>query len=207
MVALYIVLGVVLLVLLLLFCNISAQIFIDDDITIKIGYLLYRKKLPLNKPKKEKSKSDANAKKEPSAIKKMVKEQGLRNTIVQLIDVVKVLLQKLGGLAKHIRVKRFDLSVTVADKDPATTGIEYGALCAVVYPFIGILKNTLIFNEKKANVLLNADFENGKPKFKFYAKLKVRFLFVLIAAIGALMVLVKSNLIKIKNNKTTINKK
>lgn len=207
MVALYIVLGVVLLICLILFCSVSAQISITDDVTLRLGYLFYSKNIPLNKPKPKKSKSDVDVKKERSAIKKMIDEKGLRNTVIELIEVVKVLLQKLGSLAKHIRVKRFNLTVIVAAEDPATTGIEYGALCAVVYPFLGVLKNTLKFNEKKANVSLNANFENKQQEFKFSAKLKVKLWFVLIAAVGALLVLVKSNLIKTKNNKTTNSKK
>lgn len=198
MTALYIIAGFVLVIAFIFFSSVSVEIIADDVFELKIRYLFYKKVVPIKLQKKKGENSQEKPKKKTSPIKKMIAEQGLKNTILELLEVVKVILQKLGSLAKHIRVKRFKLLITVSADDPAVTGFEYGAICAVVYPFVAMLKNLMAFNDNKTEILLNSDFETDLQEFEFYSKMKVRVWFVLVAAMGVLLKLINSKIIKTK---------
>ena len=200
MTALYIVLGILSGLVLLLLSSVSLKICIDDDIQLVLRYLFIRKKMPY-KPEKIKTaeekaeeESEREAKKAEPYIKKSIKEKGIAATVSELSDVLRTVIGKLGKLAGHIRVRIFKLDITAATDDPAVTAIEYGGICAAVFPVISMLRNLLKFNDRGTEISIKSDFCGGKPDFRLDAKIKLRLWFILTAAVSILIKLVKIKL-------------
>lgn len=76
------------------------------------------------------------------------------------------------------------LDLTVATDDAANTAIQYGSVCAVLYPVLSLLQSTVDLKSKEVNI--NADFEKSKWEFKTSILVKAQLIYWIIAAIGTL---------------------
>lgn len=202
MILLYILLGILALLALILFSSASAEAKIADDFTATVKFWFLKLTFPAKKPKriKDKPKTDADSKEEkaeekkPGFIKIMIDEKGVTSAIGELFAVLKSILTEFGRLTKHIRIKRFKFFVNVATDDSALTAVEYGAVCAVVFPAVRFIEDNTKLNRKKTNVFVNSDFVSGKSKIELDAKVKIRVIFLFMFAIKALIQLVKLKL-------------
>ena len=153
MIALLIVLGILAGIALLLLSSVSFKICLDGDVQLIIRYLFIKKKVPYKPEKVKKAEmedqkgTDRKPKKSEPYLKKSIREKGIAATVSELSDVLFAILKKLGNIIRHIRVRRFRLNITAAADDPAVTAIEYGSICAVVFPAVSVLKNSMKFNE------------------------------------------------------------
>ena len=110
-----------------------------------------------------------------------------------MLNVLKQLKQKTEFLIKHIKVERFDLNVTVASGDAATTAIEYGAVCAVAYPIAAFVLN---YNKSlKENININCDYNNQNPQIEFCVVASLRLIHLLVL-LGILPTLLRNALNK-----------
>ena len=197
MIALYIIGGIVLLIIILLMSSVSLRCIFDDDITVKAGYLFVRKTVvPTPDKKHEKKKKTDTEPPKKNYIKQLIEEKGLAAALSELGTVAKVFLQKAGRAAKHIRVKKFDMLAVAASYDPAKTAVEYGALCAAVFPMLSGFQQLLKWNEKNTRVSVQSDFCSEKPTFFLDFKIKLRLWFILKAGIGVLWTLIKLKISK-----------
>ncbi len=188
MIALYIILGIVLVITLLLFTDVHIKVDMDKEIQIKARYLFYKRTLIPKDPKRRTrllllnvEQSDKRLK---SDLRKLIDKFGLLGTVKELFDATVSLVKQGWGLAKHLRVKRFDMTATVASEDPAATAVEYGALCAVVYPALSGLQNLMKWNNKKTTVDLSTDFCSTESTLKIKAKVRLRLWYYIKAYIG-----------------------
>ena len=198
MIALYIVLGLFFLIALFLFSSIRFVVSYKEDFSVLLGFWFLRFKLyPEKQVKKQKeSKSDSEPTRKTSKLKQMIRENGLKNTLSKLFDTVKVVFNSLSKISKHIRIRRLKLIVTAATEDPALTGVEYGAFCSVVFPFVKFLQDFANLNEKGANVSVRSDFLATKPTLELYSVIKIRVIYILSFGISAFIELVKQNIVK-----------
>lgn len=186
--------------LLLLLSHISLYVKIDDGLTAYLRYLVIKVPFPLEKKKAKRRKKTASqssemlneSKKDKNIIAKMIKEKGLRTTVSELWDTFKPILIKAISTFKKIKVKRLDLKVTVATDDAAKTALEYGGICTLVFPTLSFLQSQLKFPDRAANVHIGVDYNSNKPTLYLFAKLKIRLITVLCAAISALWTVLKS---------------
>lgn len=198
MIALYIILGVFSVFAFLLFCNISLRLGYDDKFSGQIKYLFLKFKIPSESKTISKiNKSDSDKiNQKPSCFKKSVKEKGIINTVKEISEVLSLAVKKLGKLTKHIVIKKLKLHITVANDDPAVTGIEYGAVWAVLTPIISTIDNNFVLKKKRMDVVVNSNFTSNEQELTFNAVLKVRLWYLLKVALSVLIGLVKKKMNK-----------
>lgn len=107
-----------------------------------------------------------------ASAKNAVKENGLLETIRAVLAAVRSLFGRIGRLLKKGVFRHFDLSVRVADGDPAEAALKYGQICAAVYPLLHLLENTLRFSRRKVEIF--CDDELTQTQVEFSAQLNYR---------------------------------
>ena len=211
MIALYILLGILALLMLVLISSVTVLVHIDDDAEIKVGFWFLRFKVFPLKDKKVKKKANKSHKpKEDGYIKKLIEQNGIVGAVSELLSVVKIVLKKAGKAARHIRVRRCSFLITAASEDAATTAVRYGALCATVFPALKGLQDLLKWNDRKTKVSVVSDFNSDKPTIYLDLKVKLRLCFIVSAAFGVLLALIKrkvSKTLKSASDNTRLQKK
>lgn len=196
MTALYIVLGMAAFFAFLLFSRISVKVDVKDNIKLSIRYL-FLKFDPLKEKKKDRTKSKEKAENQKeNALKRMVKQNGLRETVSLIFETMKSAVEALGKLLHHVKVKSFKLDIRVASEDPMLTAVEYGGVCAVVYPAVTFLDSVMVFDENRTSVSVSSDFTATNPTIEFYGKFKCRLIFLIAMAIKVVLPIVKDRISK-----------
>ena len=196
MIALITIFAVVLVIAFLLLLPICVDVSFDHDIVLKIKYLgiiLFDNKKQ-KKPKKTKAKTkkqnaDKSKQKKDNFILRTYKQKGLLGTISYFSELLSLIFKRLLRLLKHIKFRRFKLNITVATADAANTAIQYGKICAAVYPVVALLEANTDLKTKEINV--SADFDKKKSEFKTSISIKTKVIYLLAITIGAFIQYVK----------------
>ena len=187
MIPLIIVLSVLAFIVLLLLIPISVHIKYDGDFFVKlkiagIKALGLEPKEDINNPSPD-TESDKKAKKQTEkAFEKLKKKHGFAGAVKEIFVFLKAVLERLKRSFKHIAIRRICLDIKVASGDAAATAIEYGAVCAAVYPVLTLLDS--IANVKMKSINVMADFNSDKSDFGFSVIIRARILFLIIMAFG-----------------------
>lgn len=175
MIFLYILLGIFILIFLCLSLPITVMAGYDDHFYIKVQYLFFlfnplkkEKKIKKIKPKKDAVKT---SKKNIPYFDDLFKKQSLPDAIVELCSLLRIFFEKFAAILKRSTMQSFSLTITEYNADAATAAINYGRICAVVYPFLGFLNSLMPF--KSQNVQIFCDYNSGKSNFQFDLKWKV----------------------------------
>ena len=210
MTAVYIIVGLILLlaVLLLIPVFVYAEFSGEFSAKIKYGFITVfdtEKKKPKrkdnkhekqNKPK-EKPKSKSKKKSKPSLLfEKKKSELGLFGAIKYFLDILKDLLARILWLVKRIDFKHFKLDLTVASDDAAKTAVTYGEVCTAVYPILSLLNANTNLSLKQVNIC--ADFNKTAIDAEISVILKTRLIYFAIMGIKTLFAY--KNLIKEVND-------
>ncbi|MBE6798835.1 MAG: hypothetical protein E7525_03540 [Ruminococcaceae bacterium] len=193
-----IILGSILgLIVLLLLSHISFYVKVDSGVAMFLRFWFVKFELPPKKRKIKKKQEETDellkeSQKDKNIITKMIKEKGVRETVLELWSVFKPILLKAIEVFKKIKVKRLKLRVITASDDAAKTALEYGGVCAVVYPVLAFLKSVLQFPDKAADVHIDADYDAAEPTLYLDLKLKIRVITVLRAALSVLWSILRS---------------
>ena len=191
MIALYILLGI--LLLLFLICLVRVQVFLlyKDDVKLSVKVLFYEikllpaekkpeKKKPEKKPKKqpEKPKPEEEEPKEkekkPSYLSKLKDKKGVTGLISLFTEIAQIAGGMLKGIFKHIVIKRLNVGIALNSGDAATTALNYGKLCSVFYPAVNVITAATIC--KDYNVTLEPIFDDERETEVYadvYAYLRV----------------------------------
>ncbi len=197
MIALIILGAIVGILLILLLLPMTVDLTFDSKLMLKIKYLgitLFdnQKRVPVKKSKKKKSKStskdDAPAKKD-GFVKKTYKQKGLLGTINYFSDILVIVIKKLWWVVKRLKFRRFKLDIIIATADAADTAMQYGKICAAVYPIISLLQSVNDFKAKNINI--SADFDKTQSQFKTSIFVKTQVIYLLITVIGILVQFLK----------------
>ncbi len=198
MIALYIVLSVLLLIFLLLFLPVTADLEYLNELSYRFKYagiVLFDSEKRVDIKKVKRKKKSKKAKKETASascetekenfFKKTYKEKGFVGSVKYFANLLGLLLKKLWWVVKRFKFRRFNLDLIIATDDAANTAIEYGGVCCAVYPVLSLLETNADFKSKKLNV--SADFDKTKPEFCVSISVTTRLIFWLIAAVSALI--------------------
>lgn len=197
MIALIIFGAIVGILFILLLLSVTVDLTFDSKLMLKIKYLgitLFdnQKRVSVKKSKKKKSKSssndDAPAKKD-GFVKKTYKQKGLLGTINYFSDILVIVIKKLWWVVKRLKFRRFKLDIIIATADAADTAMQYGKICAAVYPIISLLQSVNDFKAKNINI--SADFDKTESQFKTSIFVKTQVIYLLITAIGILVQFLK----------------
>lgn len=184
---LYILLGILLFILLILLIPIGLKLKYQNklELWLYIGFVKLRL-IPAKpkKLKKEKGKSKTEEKqKEHTKKKNIIQEKGLS----WLVSLIKKAAELAGGVLKdffkHIIIKKFMLSISVADEDAAKTAVNYGYYCSAVYYAVGIIAGAV--KCKKYGVDIKPNFsEKAKSSYFVELEAKIRLIWILSVALG-----------------------
>ncbi|HBL83470.1 MAG: hypothetical protein A2Y17_04070 [Clostridiales bacterium GWF2_38_85] len=165
---LYILIAFFILIGVLMFIRLSVTVSYTDNVSVilKIGFIKFDMGKFSTKAHKEKK---PTAEKKPKKAKE--KEPAEPRKPLNVSDVIKLINDVLMSLIKkflgYLRIDKYNISVTVATGDAATTAIMYGAATGALYSLTAIL-TTLKPRRKKGvyNAEVIPDFIGEKSSIK-----------------------------------------
>ncbi|MBQ2676519.1 MAG: hypothetical protein IJF54_03840 [Clostridia bacterium] len=173
---LYIVLGIIAFITMLLIFPISIRITYDKELSVIAKYLFFKINVF---PIKEKKQQKNDTKKDP--LDSSVKSKGYADTFELIKGSISPILTEFRVLLSRTNVTQFDFRLIMVGDDASNLAIQYGKVCAVVYPFISFLQTLMKF--RKTNVNISVDYLKKEYEFYFNSKLKVRPIFAVSSAI------------------------
>lgn len=189
MIALYIIGAILLIIAGVLFLPISAVIKFKDKlyVTLKFsGITIYKfkEKAESEKQKSKEKKSKKKDKKPKESkisgfYKKTKGKYGFSGAVRLIFEFLKDLFSHIKTLIKHIEFEKIVLDITVAEGDAAKTAIEYGGICAVVYPLLAELGAIADIKYKSINI--SSDFNSNEGSISFEGAIKTRIFYLLLS--------------------------
>ena len=198
MIALWIVLGVLLLLSLILLIRVQVFLYYSDELTMEVKILFWRKTLIPSPPKKEKPKKAPKKAKKPSQhpeakqkqekkqsyLSKLREKKGISGIVSLLTSLAQLAAGTFKELFSHVVIHRMDVGIALNYGDAASTAVTYGRLCAVVYPAVNIITAATIC--KSYNVSLEPVFNSEKnTEVTAEVHAHVRMAYLIIEAIKA----------------------
>lgn len=111
---------------------------------------------------------------------KLRKKLGFSGAVKELSGFGMKIAKLLSSLLKHFSFRKIFLNIIVATENAAQTAIEYGTVCAVVYPLAEFLNSVSDVKYKK--IAISTDFNSTNPKMEFEFEAGTRVIFLLISA-------------------------
>lgn len=143
-------------------------------------------------PLKEKKKigEQKPQKKKGAYLKEYIEKNGFKNSISKIFEYLKIFLSSLKTIDKKIKITNFDCKITVGGNDAADTAIQYGAVCAVVYPFVNFLATITDFNFN--DIVVNSDFDSGKYEIYLFFMVKIKIIYLLKMVFDIIIKIIKN---------------
>lgn len=201
MIALYIILGILLLLFLIMLIRVQVFASYTDELRLSVKVLFFRltilpappkkpkKKKPEKKPKEKKPEAEKPVeepeKKEKKPFLSRLKEKkGLTGLVELFTGLAEIAAGMLKKLFSHIVIHKLDVGIAVSSGDAASTAVTYGKLCSAVYPAINII--TAATKCKDWHVTVEPVFDDEKTT-EVYADLHahLRIIFAVAEAIKA----------------------
>ncbi len=182
----------VLIVLIALILMLRIRLLLSFDLKnafsfkIKLLFLTFEmgKQKP-GKPKKEKEKKKQNA-----FLKKLSKKLGLdfvaqegtegaesksiSDSLTKIITLITLFIGQVEWILRRFRLEKLRVFIVCGGGDAADAAMEYGMVCAAVYPLIGYLNANLDAVKNAEDVQVGCDFD-GEPQleFDFFVSIRV----------------------------------
>lgn len=211
MTGVWITLSILVFLALLLLPSITLYVSITDKVDIRWGIYGMRFKMPESKvgeraeesvKKKHKKKKKSTQESDEEAAKKKPTEKTFSETVEFGINIAKAALRGLEGFLKHLRITDLKLCMLIATGDAAETALNYGKVYAAVYTLLGALDS--FFTLKVKRIAIAPSFTADKSVYDIFFKMKLRIIFIIIAAFAALWVFIKPILTKDKGTEKRI---
>lgn len=199
MIALYIILGIILLLFLITLIRVQVFATYTGDLTLTLKILFFKisilpqkekpkkpekeKKPKQEKPKPEKKEEDKNEKK-PSFLSKLKDKKGVTGVLSLFTSIAKIAGGALKGIFSHIVIKKMDVGIELTGEDAASVAVNYGRVCSVLYPAVNIITAATVCEDY--NVVVEPVF-NPDRETTVYADVYfyLRIIWVLAEAIKA----------------------
>ena len=174
MIALYIILGILLLLFLISLIKVEIFASYTDELRLTLKVLFYKKVLLPAPPKKEKPKQPQKEEPKPaqekkpekpekekqSYLSKLKEKKGLTGLLSLFTGLARIAAGALKGLFSHIVIHKLDVGIALSSGDSATTAVNYGKLCSILYPAVDIITAATVC--KSYNVTLEPVFDDEK---------------------------------------------
>ena len=121
---------------------------------------------------------------------------GIAGTVGDLALVLKELLGRVIWILPRCRVKTLRIRAISAGEDAAAVAMDYGMVCAVVYPLIGWIESALRVSRRGKKVEIGCDYDAEESTFEMNVRLSVRIWTVLLALIHIVRENVKNQVYK-----------
>lgn len=185
-----IILAIISILLILLSLNVHIIIEYNQlfSFKIKIAFIDLTKLFTKDDKKESKDNNKASKlKKRKNEIKQTVSEQNKKKTDIKsaLNIITRILNEIKEGFFRKIVVKNARIHIICAGDDAAQTAINYGIICAAVYPVTGFIDSECRVKKKDINV--SADFTKQKSEADIYLHLKLRILHIAVLLMKTLL--------------------
>lgn len=188
MTALWIFLGIVVLNAALLACPVKVRVRFEDAFSAEIAFLFFRYRIPAQTEEKKEEKpageQEERKKRKITDIINTVKKKGLSGFLELLGELARLASGTARRVFSHVRVDAFDLDIVVGGSDAARAAINFGAVCAAVYPAAGALEKCMKFRARSMNIVPN--YDGGESRVRFRARARVRLFFLVSSLLWAL---------------------
>lgn len=172
--------GILLFLCLLLLIPLSVRISYDASGGLRLRvYALFIRvfQLKLNDGDKPKTKPEV-----PSKPKDKPKEKKpFLDTLSETLVLVKNLLASLLWLLERATLTRLRIRVVCAGDDAAVTAQQYGAVCALVYPFTAWLQSVMTVNDRRTDLQLGCAFDETETELALDVQLTLTVALALLA--------------------------
>ncbi len=196
MTALYIILGILLILLVLLLLPVKVCIEYDKDLRVWAGYTFLKFQLVPQKPKKHRKKKKKNKSSEETVSKSEDTKKKKKNPLLEykdkhgldgLIDLIKLILYIVGKVlcrtARHMTISYIEINAYIGGEDSADAAMKYGYACSVIYPALSFLQSQCKLKKFKEDVSANFFSSDTAVELKLRAKMSMIWvLWILIAA-------------------------
>lgn len=191
MIFIYFLIVILLLFVLFLFLPVGFELKFGTNTETVFVFKIFNFKIPISKKnnaeRKGKNKAESNRK---NSLKNKFKGCSFANKVSFVTEIIKEIVKKIVFLLKYINIKHMKADITVATENAAFTAIEYGTVCAVVYPLISFISNYKKLNAE--DILINCDYSSEKSVFNIEAEVHIRVIYAFIVLVNAYFVVKKS---------------
>lgn len=106
------------------------------------------------------------------ALKKTVSASGVSDTLRQVGEVLLSLLRQVVWILPRCRLRKLEIRSICAAQEPDEAAMEYGKLCATVYPIVGAVGQIVPIYRRGLRLELRCDFEAEEDVFDLTAVLR-----------------------------------
>ena len=197
MIALYIILGIILLIGIIMFLRVKLIIRCEDDLKVYLRFLFIKFNLlpemsKIPKKKKKRKKKTISAPTESTEKTEPKKEDGI---VKKLWTIRKILLYTIEKFLGKLHFKFIRLNIVVGCENAASTALLYGATTQGVAYLIEILDNiSNVDISKRSEISVRSDFINQKSSIDGKIVLYISVAHILYVLIHFLKQSIKSKL-------------
>jgi len=195
----------VLIVIIALISMLRIRLLLSFDLknafSFKIKLLFLTFDIGKQKPKKQKEEKEKEKKKPNAFLEKLKKRLGLdfvsregtegaetksvSDSLTKIITLITLLIGQVEWILRRFRLEKLRVFIVCGGGDAADAAMEYGMVCAAVYPLIGYLNANLDAVKNAEDVQVGCDFD-GEPQLKFDFFVSIRGIHLLRAVFRAL---------------------
>lgn len=194
----FIIIGILLVIILSLFIPLNLYVKIDEKINYIFEFKFLFFKFTFDSKQTDKAQGSPKTKKDGiglRAVKKLFgidsfetktkkgKPKSVSENINQIINTLKSYLSSIGWLLRKIKIKKLSLKSVSASSDAAVTAMQYGTMCALLYPFFAFLKSSTFIDENAVSINVACDFEKQQSQFEFESEISLKIIFALRAVV------------------------
>lgn len=184
MTALYIILGIAVVIIILLICPVSVYIHYDGNTIFFIRYLFFKfhvmPQKKENKKEKEVSENSDNKKEikeeKKNPLLEYKDEHGWEGMIDILKTIAEIIADVLKKISRHIVIKKLEVNLMFVGEDAADSAVKFGEICAVIFPVISLIENNVKKCNHKEDISPGFFAEKTEYELLFKAKIKPVFL-------------------------------
>lgn len=131
-----------------------------------------------------------------NAFKEEMEYSGLTSTVAETISILLALLDRVVWVLPRCKVIKLKILSVSGGDDAATTAIDYGVACSVIYPISGWIMENMNMSLKAADINVLCNFEGKSSVFETDVKIRIRIWQILRALIHIIKVNVQKKLYK-----------
>lgn len=213
MIVLYILLAIVALIVLAFSFRLTLQLDYHEIVELEIRYLFFKfKLLPWEKKDKAPKEEQPEEKKEPekkkpkekpakqNPLKTFWQNEGVDGVIALLKETARIVSGMFRRIFKHVIIDKLFLQMYIGSGDAAKTAIDYGKVCAEIFPALGTICS--IMKVRKYDVDISPDFLANQNETELHTVITLRPIFVTNAAVVMLVKLLFQVVFKVLFSKS-----
>ncbi len=190
--------ALILLIVLILLLNVNLIFEYSTEfgfkLRVRVLFLTFGGKEKEEKPEKEKKEKKPSKLAEKlkkffgidvmtdEGLKENVEEAGISETVNKIATVISLIAGQIFWLLKRFKIKKLRLLAICGGEDAADAAMEYGLVCAAVYPMAGYLDTNLKTARNAQDIGIYCDFD-GDAKLEFEFRVSIRVIHVVRAVL------------------------